>query len=396
VLVDSFIISRIAYNILIIKVKIMNALPSKIITLFLCFFFGFCAMATSAFAQGRPEEGQPTGVIVSSIERGAFFDEVEILGTLKANESVNIASTVTERVTNILFEDNITVEKGQLLIEMDMAQELAERAEQQAILEDANRQVKRLTPLARRGTASESALDQSKTNAASAKARLDAIQSRIDQRQIRAPYNGVLGLRNISVGTLAQQGQTLVTLDDIDQMKLDFSVPEVFLSSLKPGITVQATSRAYPDEIFEGQLASIDSRIDPITRSVSARAILDNTGRRLKPGMLMTGKLKKNPRDVLLAPEEALIADGPDSFVFVIAEQGDKTIVNKQKVTLGARSFGKAEILNGLEEGDLIVTHGILKLRPGAQVTITATEKENEPLADLLQQNNKNEQTQPE
>lgn len=345
----------------------------------------------SALAQGeRPQPATP--VIVTEVKQSSFADEVEALGTLIANESVNLASSVTELVTKISFTDNQRVTKGDILVEMDAAEELAELAEQQSMLDEAQKQVDRLSPLVKSGAASASVLDENKRDLASATARVDAIQSRVDQRIIKAPFDGVLGLKNISVGALAQPGTVITTIDDDSVMKLDFSVPEVFLASLKQGVVINATTEAYPEKTFEGKIASVDSRIDPVTRSIKARAIIDNADGFLKPGLLMQVVLQKNPRQTLLIPEETLIANGPDNFVLVITTTDGKTIADKRKVELGQRQFGEVEILSGLNEGDKIITHGTLRVRPGSEVDITATESDNESLPALLQQNKKGDE----
>lgn len=342
------------------------------------------AFAPQSFAQGA---GQATPVVVYQVTEKAFSDEVEALGTLRANESVELTSTVTERVSKINFNDNQSVKQGDILVEMDAAEEMAELSEQESALAEAERQVKRLAPLVRQGAASESGLDTQKLQVLAARSRIKAIQSRIDQRIIKAPYDGVLGLRNISVGALAQPGTLITTIDDLSVMKLDFSVPEIFLSSLKEGTQIESTTEAYPDDVFKGAVFSVDSRIDPVTRSIQARAIIDNGDGRLKPGLLMHVTLKKNPRQALLVPEEAMIADGQDNFVFVVKGDSTEAVAERRKVTLGARQFGEVEILEGIKAGEYVVTHGIDRLRPGAAVKIRATEKDNEPLKELLQQN---------
>lgn len=349
---------------------------------------GLCLMflAMPATAQGPGGKQSATPVIITMVERKAFSDEVEALGTLKANESVDLAASVTELVTAVLFEDNQRVKRGDILVKMDAAEELAELAEQKSFLAEAQRQVNRLAPLVKKGAASASILDESKREAAAARARADAIQSRIDQRIIKAPYDGVLGLRNISVGTLAQPGVMITTIDDISIMKLDFSVPEVFLSTLKSGVDIEARTKAYQGEVFKGTISSVDSRIDPVTRSIMARALIDNADGKLRPGLLMQVELQKNIREALIAPEETLIADGSDNFVLVVTTADGKTTAERRKVTLGERRYGEVEILDGLREGEQIITHGTLRVRAGAPLEIIAVEKDNEPLSELLNQ----------
>lgn len=342
-----------------------------------------------AFAQKPGEPSKPTPVIVAAVEERAFNDIVEALGTLKANESVDLTAAVTERVTKVNFEDNQSVKQGDVIVEMDAAEEEAEIAEQKSLLEEADNQVQRLMPLVEKGAASQSALDEWRSKKLSAEARINAIQSRLDQRILKAPYDGVLGLRNISVGALAQPGTLITTIDDLNVMKLDFSVPEIFLSTLKSGVKVQATSEAYPGQIFEGRVTSVDSRIDPITRSIQARALIDNFEKTLRPGLLMQVELQKEPRTALVVQEEALISDGSESYVLVIANNGETTTAERRRVKIGARQFGIVEILEGVEKGEQVITHGTLRVRPGAALEITATEKNDEPLTELLQQSKK-------
>ncbi len=351
-------------------------------TLFKTFLILSFFLPTMAFAQGG-EDRPATPVIVTEVTQSSFADEVEALGTLKANESVTIASSITELVTTISFTDNQRVSKGDVLVKMDAAEELAELAEQQSIFDEAQRQVERLTPLVEKGAASASILDENKRDLAAATARLNAVQSRIDQRIIKAPFDGVLGLRNVSVGALAQPGSMITTIDDDSVMKLDFSVPEIFLESLKQGVEINATTEAYPKKNFKGTIDSIDSRIDPITRSIQARAIIDNPNGELKPGLLMQVVLQKNPREAILIPEEALVQSGQESYVFVVKNSK----VEKRKIELGMRQFGSVEALSGLEVGEQIITHGILRVRDGAMVDVKATEKDNEPLKELLEGN---------
>lgn len=328
---------------------------------------------------------KPTAVFVAYVERLFFVDEMESLGTLQASENVNLTSPVTERITKINFDDNQRVKKGYVLVEMDVSEENAQLAEERYRLEEAQSQVERVRALVKRSSASNSSLDERERELNTAKARLAAIQSRINQKRIVAPFDGVVGIRNISVGALAQPGMLITTIDDDTKMKLDFSVPEVFLSSLKVGLVVEAKASAYPNQVFNGTVTSVDSRIDPITRSVMTRAVLENDNRLLKAGMLMRVQLNKNPRQTLVIPEEALVTIGNENAVMLVVE-GEPLKVKRQVVELGARRKGSVEILKGLEEGQQVVTHGTLKVRDGSTIAIRAVEKNNESLPELLNQ----------
>ncbi len=364
-------------------------------TFFAAAFLLLALVVLSQKTQAQGAGDRKTPVIVSPVTLQKFSDKVEALGTLKANESTDITSTVTERVTAIHFTDGQRVEEGFVLIEMDAAEEQAELREQQSVLEEALRQVERLEPVVKKGAASEADLDERRREALAAEARIQAIQSRIDQRIIKAPYNGIVGLRNISLGALAQPGTKITTLDDDSIMKLDFSVPEVFLQTLKEGVAISATSRAFPGEVFKGTISSIESRIDPITRAIDARALIDNSDRRLKPGLLMQIELAKAPREALVIPEEALIPEGSKNFVLVIEENTEENTdgitARRQLVELGARQFGIVEIINGLHVGDRVVSHGTLRVRPGAGLEIKGVETHDARLEKLLGQDTTSE-----
>jgi len=326
-----------------------------------------------------------TPVFVAPVQKLAFFDEVEALGTLKSRQNVNLTTTVTERITAINFEDNQRVKKGDVLVVMDTSEERAELAEERSRLENAQRQIERLEPLVQRGAASRSGLDDQRREMATADARVQAIRSRINERRLVAPFDGVVGIRDISVGALAQPGAQIVTIDDDRVMKLDFAVPEVFLSTLKIGISIEAESKAYPDRLFTGTIASVNSRIDPLTRSIQARALLDNQDGLLKAGMLMRVLLQKKPRAALVIPEEALIVLGDETAVMVIVP-GEPATVRRQVVEIGNRRKGEVEIISGLKEGQQVVTHGALRLRPGAAVEVRAVDQGNQALSELLDQ----------
>lgn len=319
--------------------------------------------------RARPPEG-PIKVKAVVVQQKKFFDEVEALGTLKAQESVDISATVTELITKIHFEDGQRVQKGDLLVEMDTTEELAKLSEEKAKFREAQKQYKRLKPLVKKGAASASTLDQWQSQVESSKARIDAIEAQMALRTIRAPFDGALGLREISVGALASPGTMITSIDDDKIMRLDFSVPELFLSSVQKGVRIEAESKAFPNKTFRGEIDSIDSRIDEVSRAFKVRALLSNEDRVLRPGLLMNVLLLKKERWTLLVPEETILSSGIRSYVYKLNKQGEHHIVEKSYVNLGSRRRGEVEILEGLKENDLIMTHGSIKTRPGAKVFI--------------------------
>jgi len=197
-----------------------------------------------------------------------------------------------------------------------------------------------------------------------------AIESRLADRLIKAPFDGVLGLRDISPGALVVPGDLITTLDDDQVMKLDFAVPSLFLPDLRIGLGIQARARIY-ERTFAGTIRGIDSRVDPVTRSIQVRALISNPDRALKPGVLMQVALLRNPRDALVVPEAALLHRGHEHFVMRL---GDGDLVGRRTVEIGARRPGEVEILTGLSAGDRVVVDGTNKVRAGQKVQIRAVD----------------------
>jgi len=326
---------------------------------------------------------EPAGVIVSAARPAQFADHIEALGTLKANESVNLSTSITETVSAIHFDDGDRVAAGEVLVEMTSSEEHALLEEAQVTVAEARRQYQRVQSLEQKGTAAVSLLDERRREWEAAKARLEAIESRLADRLIKAPFAGLLGLRQVSLGALVEPGDVIATLDDDSRMKLEFSVPSLLLGSLHPGLSVMATTPAFAGRKFEGEVTGIDSRIDPVTRSIVVRASLPNADRSLRPGLLMRVELSSAVREALAIPEEALVAFGDKQFVLVVDESKGNEVVRRE-VHLGGRRPGEAEIVSGLAPGEKVITHGTTKVKPGDQVTILTVDDGTRPLSELV------------
>ena len=325
-----------------------------------------------------------TPVFVFEAQPANIEDRIEALGTLRANESVELTSSVTETVTALHFDDGDRVEAGQVLVEMTSDEEHAQLEEARATVAEARRQYERIKSLREKQTAAESLLDQRHREWETGRARLAAIKSRLADRLINAPFAGVVGLRNVSVGALVEPGDVITTLDDDSVMKLDFSVPAVYLGMLTTDLPVTATTRAWQGRSFEGRVKSIDSRVDPVTRTVMVRALLPNSDHALRPGMLMQVELLDRQREAIVIPEECLVPLGKRQFVFVVDPAADNT-VERREVSIGTRRPGQVEIVEGLDSGELIITDGTLKVRAGSKVTIRALDDGITPIHQLLE-----------
>ncbi len=316
---------------------------------------------------GGWDQSRETLIIAKPVAEEEYVEQIEAIGTAQANESVDITAKVTETVQTVNFEDGEYVEKGRILVQLTNAEETALLSEAQATLDEATQQHKRVANLIRQNLASQVQLDEEKTRQQTAQARLEAIMAKLADRLIRAPFSGVLGFRNVSEGSLLTTNTVITTLDDISQIKLDFTVPEIYLSVLVSGLDVFASSDAYPGQKFKGKVTTINSRVDPITRSVAVRAIIPNQDKQLRPGMLMKVKLIRDRQIVKVVPEEALFPISEKQYVFLIAE--DST-VERVEVQIGRRRPGSAELLSELPLGALVVTEGVMDLSPGSRVKI--------------------------
>ncbi len=333
-----------------------------------------CLAAVLAAGAGlsAAQPGAPVAVKVETVREDTFRDQTEALGTLRANESVELTVNVTETITAIHFEDGQRVAADQVLVEMTSAEEKALLVEAQTNAREAKRQLDRIARLVRVGNASESVLDERQRDYDAAQARLIAMQSRLRDRVVKAPFAGQVGLRNISLGALVRPGDLITTLTDDTRMKLDFTVPAVFLPSLQTALPIVATTRAYREREFRGQVLSIDNQVDRVTRAINVRAILPNDEQLLKQGMLMQISLFMNERQALVISEESLLPEGRDNYVMVVNPQQDQVIAEKRRVTVAGRRRGEVEISQGLEVGEQVITHGAFKVKSGGQVLLPA------------------------
>lgn len=321
-------------------------------------------IGSAAPASKQMMGGDPL-VVTAVVGVTDFSDRIESIGTASANESVVLTATVAERVRAINFEDGARVKAGTVLLEMENDEEKADLAEAQTDLAEQRREYERARALRQQNGVSEQEMDTRRFALERAQARLVAAESRLRDRSVIAPFSGVLGLRQVSPGSLVSPGTAITTLDDTSLIKLDFTVPETYLSALKPGQEIAARSVAWPDSVFRGTVAQIDSRVDPGTRAVKIQARIPNEDGRLRQGMLLTVELLSNPRRSVAIPEAALVAYGSDQFVYVL--NADQT-VERRPVTLAKREAGVVEIADGLAEGETIVIDGVMRLRPGIKV----------------------------
>jgi membrane fusion protein (multidrug efflux system) len=332
------------------------------------------AVVAYAYSSRRPDvpAGDATGesapetvaVITAPVQQKPIAVRIEALGTAHANEAVDITSKAGNKVIEVRFDEGQWVRRGEVLVELDGAQDRADLAAAEAALAESRSAYERSRGLFTQQAVSQSQLEQIEATLKGNSARVASAAARVADTVIRAPFDGRVGLRRVSVGALVSPGAIITTLDDTRTMKIDFDVPETFLAILKSGLAVAANSIAYPGESFDGAVESVDSRVDPVTRSIRVRARLPNPQGFLRPGMFLTVLVSRAPLPGLVVPEQALVPERGEVYVFVVADGR----ALRRIVTIGRRSPGEVEILTGVAAGERVVIEGTQQIRDNSAV----------------------------
>jgi membrane fusion protein (multidrug efflux system) len=319
------------------------------------------SLAVAAGATGEPP------VVVATATEVAFPVTVEALGTARANEAVEVRAQISERVTAIRFEEGQHVAEGDVLVELDGTRARADVAAARAALVESESQVRRAAQLREAQSLAQAEYESRLARRDSDRAALAVAESALADTRVRAPFEGRVGLRRVSVGSLVTPETTITTLDDTDPIKVDFDVPETALSRLAPGHAISARSAAWRDEVFRGTVASVDTRVDPVSRTVTARGLIANTDGRLRPGMFLSVTLLRDDVRALVVPEQALVPEQSRQYVYVVDGEGT---VERREVRTGRRRPGWVEVLSGLAPGERVVAEGTQRARPGARVEV--------------------------
>ncbi|MEJ2139694.1 MAG: efflux RND transporter periplasmic adaptor subunit [Gammaproteobacteria bacterium] len=317
---------------------------------------------------GMPGSRGPVPVVVAPVVEENYTDSFTALGNAEANEAVDIIARAASVVTGIYFEEGQQVTVGTVLVRLDDREFAAQLGVARAELDKVTSQYKRAKSLEKTRVVSVAELDELAADVRRAEADLQAAQTRLDHCTIRAPIAGVVGLRRVSPGDLVGTDTVITTLDDVGTIRLAFAMPETFLANIKEGMAVEASTEVYSGRSFAGKVIGLDSRIDPVTRSITVVAAIANPDNLIRPGMFMTVNLQRERSNVLLIPEEALAPRSGRQFVYVVKDG----VVEEREVTLGVRAPGRAEVRAGLEAGEEVIVEGVQKVRPGANVILQA------------------------
>ncbi|MCD9028865.1 efflux RND transporter periplasmic adaptor subunit [Luteimonas sp. BDR2-5] len=325
----------------------------------------------SACGGGKPVGAPGAGasavpVTTTVVAPREWHDTIAALGTVNARESITVTAKVSETVERVHFDSGDDVAAGAVLVTLSGNQQQATLQAAEAAAADAEQQYRRGNELAAQQLIARASVDTLRATRDSARARVAEMRANIGDRNIRAPFAGVLGIRQVSPGALVTPGTPIATLDDISSVYVDFPVPETRLARVAPGQPLAGRSAAYPGQLFEGEVQTIDTRIDPASRAVTVRGSFANPDRRLHPGMLIQVQLQQRARQAMMVPEIAVIQVGRDTFVYLVGE--DET-VSQAPIDVGVREDGLVEVVEGLAPGDRIVVDGTGKLRPGMTIT---------------------------
>ncbi|MCC7251641.1 efflux RND transporter periplasmic adaptor subunit [Hyphomicrobium sp.] len=330
---------------------------------------GAAPKATAAKKQSPASEKAEPGVAVEAATAVSTTStqDLRAIGTLQSDESVQITSEIAGRITAIPLFEGAPVVAGGVMVQLDDALAKAEVADAQARFNLAQGNLGRANSLARSGNVTERARDEASTTAETTRAALELAKVRLSKHTIRAPFSGTAGIRKVSPGAYVEAGQAIVNLEKIDTLKIDFKLPELFLSQVKNGQTVEITVDALPGRTFTGTIYAIDPHIDVNGRALNIRARLENPELILRPGLFARIRVKGQvKRNVLVIPEAAIVPRGEDKIVYLI--RNGQAI--EAKVTLGSRYKGLVEVLDGLGEEAMVVTAGQQKLKDGSPVEV--------------------------
>jgi membrane fusion protein (multidrug efflux system) len=317
-------------------------------------------------ANGARSWNSAPKVVAEPVVMKKLVDEIQALGTAQANESIEIQPRIASLIDRILFEEGEIVEAGQPLVELESSEIVAGLALAEAALSESRSLYERNKSLSSSQAVSASTLEQLLAKVNTDEALVQAARARLANTRILAPFAGRIGLRRESPGSFVDTSTIITTLDDVSTIKLDFSVPETFLTVIREGMRIQANTIVYPGRVFDGTVASIDTRLDPVSRAVRVRAIMPNTDGALKPGMFLTVDLQRDRGEVLVAPEQSIVPEGSQQFVFVVNDGK----VEKRDVTIGRRIPGFVVISEGLSEGEMVITEGTGKVRDGGDIEL--------------------------
>ena len=336
------------------------------------YWAGTRSKSAPAATAAAPAKAAPPGIVVeaSKVQVVNLPQAITAVGSLRSDETIIVRPEIAGRVSRIQFREGERVAKDTVLVKLDDSVQQADLERARANLKLSKTKHERAIDLRDKGFLSSQALDESENNLRVAQADAELMEARSSKTTIRAPFAGTIGLRQVSIGDYVKEGQDIVNLESLDSLKVDFRVPELALSQVRDGQTLQITLDAMPDRAYDGRVVAINPLIDANGRAIVIRAQVPNVDGKLRPGMFARVRLfTSGMKDTLVVPEESLFPVGDDKYVYKVVDNK----ATRQKIEIGARRDGKVEVLNGLAPTDVVVTAGALKLREGVAVQLANT-----------------------
>ena len=319
----------------------------------------------AAISQQKAPPPMPVKAVAAKL--APAVDEASAVGTLRADEAVTIRPEIAGRIAEFRFNEGQNVARGAVLMRLDQSELAAVLASSRAQAALDKQRLERAEDMHTKGFISQQALDEQRAGYARALAKQREDEAKLAKTEIRAAFPGVMGLRQVSEGAYVAAGTDVVRLEKIDQLKLDFRVPETYVGRLKPGQAVRVLVDAYGEQGYSGSVYALEPAVDEGTRTLLVRARVVNPDLKLRPGMFARVQVQLGVREkAVWVPEAAIVPRGQDSFVFRVVEGKAEQV----KVQTGLRKVGEVEIAKGLAAGDMVVTEGTQRIGPGSPVTV--------------------------
>ena len=333
---------------------------------------GYKYMQMQQMAAQMSQPQPPATVAGTEAQTERWQPSLDAVGSLAAVNGIGVTTEAAGIVSDLQFESGQQVDKGTVLVRLDDEVDRAALETLRANAQLAQVQFKRAADLLPQKAVSQSAYDEAKAGLDAARAEVAKQEAVIRRKTIRAPFSGVLGIRQVDIGQYLEPGQEIVSLQALHPIYVDYTIPERHLQALSEGQTVRVQLDALPDQAYTGQIVAIEPGVDRGTRSVRVRAQLPNPDGRLRPGMFAeVHTYQAGERQVLTVPRTAVSFNTYGDFVYVIAEgEGGELVAKRRQVTTGETKQGRVAVTEGLEAGERIVEAGLVKLRDGQPVQI--------------------------
>lgn len=338
---------------------------------------------------GAGAERNPIAVEVETVRLGSIVQRVNAVGTLKADNEVTIHPEIEGKIKKLNFKEGILVNEGDALVEIEDSNYKAKAKEAEALYQFAKLELDRYSRLSEKSASPLKAKEKAQGDLLQAEARFELAKMQLESTVIRAPFAGIIGLKQFSVGAYVDPRTELLTIVDVDPIKVDYRVPAKYLRSIGKGQEVKVTVDGFTDQLFKATIEAIDPKIDPNANSVLVRAYIPNENGKLKPGLFARVNMVVGSKDnSLLLPESAVLTSGEESFVYRVMNAKvkgvEQKVAVKRAVVTGMSESGVIEIAKGLSEGDQVISVGLSKIQEGITVRIVEDAEAEENFAEDL------------